>query len=292
MSTGKKPPESTCCSHSGRSHTERGEEESTPTAPLSRRELLGSTAAFATAGLTGALASPPSGQAQDNAWGGGGQGPGKGQRIVLKGGVVLTMDSQKGDFANADVLISGSKIESIEPNLGASGYVIDCAGMIIMPGFIDSHHHNYQTIQRAVVPDGLLGNFGGEDWPQETYASVPEAIWTMGFLPAANLAGPPIWDLGRPPYDPQDCYISELVCSLAGIDAGVTTGIDTSQSSHTPQHTDALIQGLIDSGRRTLFVYSQGRATRPATSFRERSETKNTALDGCGSSGLARMISS
>lgn len=119
----------------------------------------------------------------------------------------------------------------------------------------------------AVVPDGLLGNFGGEDWPQETYASVPEAIWTMGFLPAANLTGPPIWDLGRPPYDPQDCYISELVCSLAGIDAGVTTGIDTSQSSHTPQHNDALIQGLINSGRRTLFVYSQGRANTPGNEF-------------------------
>ena len=50
------------------------------------------------------------------------------------------------------------------------------------------------------------------------------------------------------------------------IDQGVTTGIDTSQSSHNPQYTDAMIEGMIDSGRRTLYSYSQGRADCPATS--------------------------
>ena len=76
-----------------------------------------------------------------------------------------------------------------------------------------------------------------------------------------------IWDLGRSPYDPEDCYISELVASWAGINAGVTTGIDTSQSSHTPEHTDAMIQGLMDSGRRTLYDYSAGRSDQPGYEF-------------------------
>jgi hypothetical protein len=67
-----------------------------------------------------------------------------------------------------------------------------------------------------------------------------------------------IWDLGRHPYDPEDCYISMLVACLSEMTQGITTGTDTSQANHTPAHTDALVKGLMDSGRRTVFVYSGG----------------------------------
>jgi 5-methylthioadenosine/S-adenosylhomocysteine deaminase len=60
------------------------------------------------------------------------------------------------------------------------------------------------------------------------------------------------------PYDPEDCYISELVACLSEISEGITTGTDTSQSSHTPEHTDAMIKGLMDSGRRMVYAYSPG----------------------------------
>ncbi len=58
--------------------------------------------------------------------------------------------------------------------------------------------------------------------------------------------------------DPEDCYISELVACLSEISEGITTGTDTSQANHTPEHTDAMIKGLMDSGRRTVFDYSGG----------------------------------
>ena len=67
-----------------------------------------------------------------------------------------------------------------------------------------------------------------------------------------------IWDLGRPPYDPEDCYISELVACLSEISEGITCGTDTSQANHTPEYTDAMIKGLMDSGRRMVFDYSAG----------------------------------
>ena len=75
---------------------------------------------------------------------------------MLKGGVVLTMDPAGGDYAKADVRIEGSKIVAIGPNLGGDGATIDCTGMIVMPGFINTHHHQYYAIQRAVIADGLL----------------------------------------------------------------------------------------------------------------------------------------
>jgi 5-methylthioadenosine/S-adenosylhomocysteine deaminase len=45
---------------------------------------------------------------------------------------------------------------------------------------------------------------------------------------------------------------------LSEISEGITTGTDTSQANHTPEHTDAMIKGLMDSGRRTVFDYSGG----------------------------------
>ena len=56
-------------------------------------------------------------------------------------------------------------------------------------------------------------------------------------------------------YRPQDVYINELFGSLSQLDAGVTTVHDISQIHHSPQHSDAAIQALFDSGRRAAFGY-------------------------------------
>jgi 5-methylthioadenosine/S-adenosylhomocysteine deaminase len=227
---------------------------------LSRRDFLKSTTAGLVAGAVASADVAGTALAGDGDAPGQGKGAPPGRLILLKGGIVLTMDPAIGDFEKADVLIEGSKIKAVAPNISAEAQVIDVTGMIVMPGFIDTHHHQYETIQRSIIPDGILGNFAGVNWPQENYVSVVQNIWTTGRIPRPTPADPPIWDLGRSPYDPEDCYISELVASLTQIDQGITTGVDTSQSSHTPEHTDAMIQGLIDSGRRSLYVYTGGRA--------------------------------
>ena len=177
------------------------------------------------------------------------------RRILLRGGVVLTLDPRVGDFEKADVLIDGARIAQIAPTVSAGdAEVVDCTGTIVMPGFITTHHHQYETLQRSMIPDGLLNG----PWPQESYNSVVQNIWTAGRI--ADPADPKkiVWDLGRHPYDPEDCYISELVACLSEISEGITMGTDTSQSSHTPEHTDAMIKGLMDSGRRMVYAYSAG----------------------------------
>src|SRR6516165_9474636 len=68
------------------------------------------------------------------------------RRILLKGGVVLSLDRQVGDFAQADVLIEDGRLRDIKPNIAASGddvAVIDAANRVIIPGFIDTHSHSY-----------------------------------------------------------------------------------------------------------------------------------------------------
>jgi len=182
-------------------------------------------------------------------------GDGQRRRILLRGGVVLSLDPRVGDFEKADVLIDGKKIAEIAPTISAGdAEVIDCTGTIVMPGFITTHHHQYETLQRSVIPDGLLAGA----WPQESYGSVVQNVWTAGRITAPADPNAIVWDLGRAPYDPEDCYISELVACLSEISEGITTGTDTSQSSHTPEHTDAMIKGLMDSGRRMVYAYTGG----------------------------------
>ena len=82
-----------------------------------------------------------------------------GHRLLLKGGVVLTLDAQVGDFANGDVLIEGKKILAVGRNLSTAATVVDASGMIVMPGFVDTHHHQYETILRSILADGNLGRF-------------------------------------------------------------------------------------------------------------------------------------
>ena len=59
----------------------------------------------------------------------------------------------------------------------------------------------------------------------------------------------------RPLYRPQDVYINELFGGLSQLDDGVTTVHDVSQIHHSPQHSDAAIKALIDTGRRAAFGY-------------------------------------
>src|SRR6266850_2382459 len=81
------------------------------------------------------------------------------RRVLIKGGVVLSLDRQVGDFAQADVLIEDGKIREVRPNIAVAAdaaAVVDAANRIVIPGFIDTHHHFYQGILRNILANGLL----------------------------------------------------------------------------------------------------------------------------------------
>jgi cytosine/adenosine deaminase-related metal-dependent hydrolase len=200
----------------------------------SRRDFLKATAAtgVAAAGLNLFTERP----AAAHGWGPPEDHGRRGRRYVIRGGAVMSMDPQVGDFPQADVLIEGKKIVAIGPNLRAGGAtVIDARGRIVMPGFIDTHHHLFETALRSYLANGIL-------LPDGTPAGV------INYFEY-------ILQKFAPVYRPQDVYISELVGSLSQLDDGVTTVHDISQIHHSPEHSDAAIQALIDSGRRAAFGY-------------------------------------
>ena len=184
-----------------------------------------------------------------------------GRRYVIRGGAVMSMDPQVGDFARADVLVEGKKILAVGPNLHAGGAAeIDARGRIVMPGFIDTHHHQFETALRSFLADGVLINDGsGSPSGSTTYY---EYI-LLTFAPV---------------YRPQDVYINELFGGLSQLDDGVTTVHDVSQIHHSPQHSDAAIQALFDTGRRAAFGYFESAGgVAPATiSDRTRSASRSS----------------
>jgi 5-methylthioadenosine/S-adenosylhomocysteine deaminase len=80
------------------------------------------------------------------------------RRILLKGGVALSLDRQVGDFERGDVLIEDGKIREVRPNIEASGdtVVVDATNRIVIPGFIDTHSHSYQGILRNILANGRV----------------------------------------------------------------------------------------------------------------------------------------
>src|SRR6266545_5939425 len=195
-----------------------------------RRDFLKTTAATGAAAAGLNLFSPRPAAAAD-----GDQPPvdsGKaGRRYIIRGGSVLSMDPKVGDFARADVLVEGKKIQKVGPNLSAGGAdVVDATGRIVMPGFIDTHHHQFETALRSFLANGILINDGS------------------GTLSANPTYYEYILLTFAPVYQPQDVYISELFGGLAQLDDGVTTVHDISQIHHSPAHSDAAIQALFDTG--------------------------------------------
>lgn len=148
-------------------------------------------------------------------------------RKLFKNGIVLTLDAQIGNFMQADVLVEGTKIAEVRPNIHADdAEIIDASHRIVMPGFIDTHRHIWQGILRNIGTDHALADY---------FANI------MGKL--------------SPVYRPEDAYAGNYISALSAIDAGITTLLDWSHIQITPAHTDAAITALKDSNMRAIFAY-------------------------------------
>jgi cytosine/adenosine deaminase-related metal-dependent hydrolase len=147
--------------------------------------------------------------------------------MLLRGGDVLTMDPEIGDVYGGDVLIENERIAAVGTDLEAGdAEVVDASGCIVIPGFIDSHRHTWETVIRGIAPDVSLGG----------YFDI-------------------VLDQLAPAYRPQDVYAANYLGSLEAIDAGVTTILDWSHINNSPEHTDEAIRGLKDSSLRAVYCY-------------------------------------
>jgi cytosine/adenosine deaminase-related metal-dependent hydrolase len=147
--------------------------------------------------------------------------------ILLSGGWVISMDPEIGDLRQADVLIEGERIADIAPSIAVpDAEQIDARRMIVLPGFIDTHRHTWQTCVR------------------HRYADIDPQIYFAEMLGAKGAA-----------YRPEDVYIGTLLGAVSALDSGTTTLLDWSHVQNTPEHADASILALRDAGIRGVFAH-------------------------------------
>ncbi len=148
-------------------------------------------------------------------------------RIAIVNGYVLSMDPGVGELERGSVLIEDDRIAAVEPDLGeVEADTIDAAGGVIMPGFVDTHRHTWQTALRGICSDWTLMDY---------------------FLGVRSTLSPR--------YSAEDVYVGNFAGALEALDAGVTTILDFSHCNNTPEHADRAIEGLRDAGIRATFAY-------------------------------------
>src|SRR5262245_28176885 len=152
--------------------------------------------------------------------------------LIRNAALVLTMDQSLGEgplgqLANADVLIEDDKIKAVGANLpkppGTS--VIDGRGMIVMPGFVDTHDHLWQSLIRGCASDGDL------------------LVWL----------GRCVTPLRTPLFSESDAYAAVRLSTTGLINTGVTTVVDWSHAFN-PDFVRGNLRALNDSGLRYAFA--------------------------------------
>ncbi|MBO3678737.1 amidohydrolase family protein [Streptomyces sp. NEAU-YJ-81] len=154
-------------------------------------------------------------------------------RILLTGGTVVSMDPAVGDLERGDVLIEdGVIVEVAEAIEAPDAETIDATDRIVMPGFVDTHRHTWQTAFRGI----------GADW------TFPEwAVAMHGTL--------------KPHFRPEDVYLGTLLGRLEALHSGVTTMLDWCHCAQSPEHADAAVAALRDTAGRSVFCHGAGWGT-------------------------------
>ena len=102
---------------------------------------------------------------------------------------ILTMDDDRRELTGADILVRDGQIAAVGQGLRTTGETVLAKGCVVTPGLVNTHHHLYQTLTRAVPggQDALL--FG---WLKTLYPIwarfTPDHMHTSAQVGLAELA--------------------------------------------------------------------------------------------------------
>ncbi len=154
------------------------------------------------------------------------------KRTLIKGGAIISVDPEIGELRTGDVLIEGDSIVEVSAAITAEDCeVLDAAGMVVMPGLVDSHRHFWQTGTRADSIDQVFWDLVASQWPKV----------------AAH-------------YRPEDVYATVLAGAADALSAGITTVLDWCHVVNTPAHAEENVRALREIGIRSRFLYGASMA--------------------------------
>ena len=149
--------------------------------------------------------------------------------LLIRGATVVTVDDTRGVLPDTDVLVVGTKIKAVGKKLSAppTAAVIEAKGALLIPGFVDTHRHMWQSPLRGI----------GADW---TIAHYFDAFNQM-----------------LPHFRPEDMYAGNYLSMIEAVADGVTTVVDWSHGALTPAHADAAVDALTAVPGRARWAYGR-----------------------------------
>ncbi len=147
--------------------------------------------------------------------------------FVIRGANVLTMDPALPDLASGDVHVRNGAIVDVAPRVdAANARVIEGRGMICMPGFVDTHWHLWTSLFRPFIRSDVN---------------------EVGYFPVTNRLGVLM--------TPEDSYRAVRLGIAEALNAGVTTVHNWAHNVRSPEHADAELSAMRDTGIRGRFAY-------------------------------------
>ncbi|MEV0224941.1 amidohydrolase family protein [Streptomyces sp. NPDC050704] len=195
-------------------------------ASVGRRSLLAGT--VAAAGTAIATGLPATAQAATTAVTEPARFP-AGRPLLIRGATVVTMDRVRGILPDTDVLVVDKRIKAVGKRLAApqATAVIEAKGALLIPGFVDTHRHMWQSTLRGI----------GVDWTLNDYFGAMQAL--------------------LPHLRPEDVYAGNHLGMVEAVADGVTTVVDWSHGSSTPAHADAAVDALTAVPGRARWAYGR-----------------------------------
>ncbi|WP_216849490.1 TSUP family transporter [Pimelobacter simplex] len=149
------------------------------------------------------------------------------EELVIRDADVVTMDPELGTVTAVDLHLADGVIKAIGKNLEVprGTTTIDAAGWVVLPGFIDTHWHLWNTLMRGTV----------HSTPGCDYFSVKRAF--------------------APYLEPDDFYWSARFALAEAVLGGYTAVHNWDHNVRGGEDVDANIQAHLDSGLRGRFSF-------------------------------------
>ena len=150
--------------------------------------------------------------------------------LLLKGGQVLTPDTDWNDPWRADIAVAGDKIIGICPDYGLGDArnveTINARDHLVLPGFVNAHYHSHDVLAKGTL----------EEVPLET--------WRLYALPPQY-----------PPRSVEEIYARTLLGALECLRSGMTTIQDMlTLYPYEDRHMDAVMKAYEEVGIRVVFA--------------------------------------
>jgi cytosine/adenosine deaminase-related metal-dependent hydrolase len=135
---------------------------------------------------------------------------------------------------SSSLLIEGSRITQIFNGITPTSFpadteIVSSTGKIISPGFINTHHHLWQTAFKTIASNTTLAEYF------QRYSAFGPAIQH---------------------FTPEDKYLGQLVGSLELLNSGTTTVVDHAHGGSSDATVDAILNATLDSHLRTYHAFA------------------------------------